>query len=89
MRRPCEIPYLLFTEYLAAISAILFVITAVLALWLTAFERQLFNPQLYKDALAQQHVYYQLPVILGEILTSNQPLNPCAGSPVTCEDIIP
>jgi len=67
----------------------LFVITAVLALWLTPFERQLFNPQLYKDALAQQHVYYQLPVILGEILTSNRPLNPCAGSPVTCENIPP
>ena len=64
-------------------------ITAVLALWLTPFERQLFNPQLYKDALAQQHVYYQLPVILGEILTSNQPLNHCAGSPVTCENISP
>ncbi len=64
-------------------------ITAILAIWLTPFDRQLFNPQLYKDALAQQHVYYQLPVILGEILTSNQPLNPCAGSPVTCENIPP
>ena len=64
-------------------------ITAILAIWLTPFDRQLFNPQLYKDALAQQHVYYQLPIILGEILTSNQPLNPCAGSPVTCENIPP
>ena len=64
-------------------------ITAVLALWLTPFERHWFNARLYKDALAQQHVYYQLPVILGEILTSNRPLNPCAGSPVTCENIPP
>jgi hypothetical protein len=74
---------------LAYLFASLFVMTAVLALWLTAIEQQLFNSQLYKNALAQEHVYYELPGLLSEILTTNIPLSACAGNPVTCEDIIP
>ena len=58
-------------------------------MWLTTIDRQLFSPVLYKKALAQEHVYYQLPGILTGILTSSTPLNSCAGNPLACLNISP
>lgn len=69
------------------VFAILFVLSTVLAIWSTSMERLLFSPQPYKNALSQEHVYYQLPGLLSELLTDDTPLSGCAGNPVTCEAI--
>ncbi|MBU2611697.1 MAG: hypothetical protein KJ606_12250 [Chloroflexi bacterium] len=76
-----------FARFIAAIFAILFVITAVLALLLFNVERQLFNPNLYKRALTEQQIYKHLPGIIGELLTTSMSYNPCAQNPLVCEDI--
>lgn len=76
-----------FARFIAAIFAILFVITAVLALLLFNVERQLFNPNLYKRALTEQQIYKHLPGIIGELLTTSMSFNPCAQNPLICEDI--
>ncbi|MBA4380031.1 MAG: hypothetical protein C0393_05005 [Anaerolinea sp.] len=74
-------------RFIAAIFAILFVITAVLALLLFNVERQLFNPHLYKKAITEQQLYDHLPGIIGELLTTSMSYNPCAQNPLLCEDI--
>lgn len=76
-----------FARFIAAIFAILFVITAVLALLLFNIERQLFNPNLYKRALTEQQIYKHLPGILGELMTTSMSYNPCAQNLLVCEDI--
>lgn len=76
-----------FARFIAAIFAILFVITAVLALLLFNVERQLFNPNLYKRALTEQQIYKHLPGIIGELMTTSMSYNPCAQNPLVCEDI--
>jgi len=76
-----------FARFIAAIFAILFVITAVLALLLFNVERQLFNPNLFKRALTEQQIYKHLPGIIGELMTTSMSYNPCAQNPLVCEDI--
>ena len=56
-------------RFFALIFSILFVITAVVALLLTTFTGQLFNANLYKNALAKQNIYGRLPEIVGTVLT--------------------
>ena len=74
---------------LAATFAILFVLTAIPALLLSTFERNIFKADLYKQAFVEQHIYNDLPGILGEMLTTSVSFNPCEQNPVTCEDIPP
>ncbi|MDP3185889.1 MAG: hypothetical protein Q8M58_11490 [Anaerolineales bacterium] len=82
----CKV-FTFFARFIAAIFAILFVITAVLALLLFNVERQLFNPNLYKRALTEEQIYKHLPGIIGELLTTSMSYNPCAQNPLVCEDI--
>jgi len=70
---------------IAAICAILFVITMVLALFLSTFGRQMFKANLYKQALAEEGVYDQLPAILGETLVSTAFYDPCEQNPLSCK----
>lgn len=79
----------IFARFIAASFAILFVITAVLALLLFNVERQLFNPHFYKKAITEQQLYDHLPGIIGELLTTSMSYNPCAQNPLLCEDISP
>jgi len=59
-------------KFFTAVFAILFVITAVLALLLYNAGQQLFNPGLYKKALVSQNVYERLPGIISVMLTTGQ-----------------
>jgi hypothetical protein len=74
---------------IATIFAILFVITAVLVIFLFNIDRQMFSADLYKSALAEQQVYERLPGIAAELLTTSMNDNPCAQNPLVCEDISP
>ncbi|MEW6092787.1 MAG: hypothetical protein AB1531_02370 [Chloroflexota bacterium] len=76
-------------RFIAALFAILFVITTVLALILFNLGGQLFNPKLYKNALAELDIYQALPSLVGRLLTSDVSINPCAENPIVCEDISP
>ena len=76
-------------KFFTAVFAILFVITAVLALLLFNAGQQLFNPRLYKNALVSQNVYERLPAVVSVMLTTSASVNPCLQNPVVCEDISP
>jgi len=71
-------------NFLAGLNAILFIITAIIALLLFNLERQAFDPNTYKKALLSQNIYEQMPSILGEVLTSSANFNPCASNPIAC-----
>lgn len=71
-------------NFLASLNAILFIITAIIALLLFNLERQAFDPNTYKKALLSQNIYEQMPSLLGEILASSANFNPCASNPVAC-----
>jgi hypothetical protein len=75
------------SKAIAAIFAILFVISAVLAILLVNIERKLFDANLYKGALANQQVYARLPEIAGNLLVTSLFYNPCADNPLLCEDV--
>jgi hypothetical protein len=81
--------FTVIARFFASIFSILFVITTILALLLTTINRQMFNANLYKNALAEQNIYERFPSTLGIILTSSISFNPCAGNPMACEDISP
>ena len=69
----------------ATLLAILFVVTAVVALLLFNLERKLFNSQTYKQALANQRFYERMPAIVAQALTSSAAsLNPCEQNPIAC-----
>jgi hypothetical protein len=68
-------------RFIAAICAILFVITALLALPLFNIGLHLFSPDLYKRALAEQKVYERLPAIAGEQIVYSITYNPCQENP--------
>jgi hypothetical protein len=76
-------------KFFTAVFALLFVITAVLALLLFNAGQQLFNPRLYKNALVSQNVYERLPAVVSVMLTTSASVNPCLQNPVSCEDISP
>lgn len=76
-------------KFLAVVSVILFVITAVLALFLFNMNRKLFDSRLYKNALSESNVYEKLPALVGRLLASGATYNPCAENPVRCEEISP
>jgi len=57
-------------QFLAAICAILFIISAVVALLLINTEAKAFSSATYKQAFADQHLYERMPEILTTALTS-------------------
>lgn len=74
---------------LAGVCTVLFVITAVMALFLFNMNRKLFDSRLYKNALSESNVYEKLPALVGQMLVSGATYNPCAENPVRCEEISP
>jgi hypothetical protein len=75
----------MIAKFSATIFAILFVITTILALFLTTINRQLLNANLYKNVLAEQNIYEHLPEIVGVALTSNFFSDPCAQKQLACD----
>jgi hypothetical protein len=60
-----------FLTVIAVICAILFGITLTLALFAYNIEQQLFNPEVYKQAFAEQNVCARLPAVLTQQITSS------------------
>ena len=58
-------------KIIAVLCAILFVATTLAALFLFNMERRAFNPNPYKDALANENFYQSLPYILGQVLAKD------------------
>ncbi len=71
-------------RFIAAVFAILVVLTTILALLLTTINWQMFNTSLYKNALAEQNIYEHLPEIVGVALTSSFFSDPCAQNQLAC-----
>jgi hypothetical protein len=59
-----------FGIFLAAVCAILFIITGVLALLFFNIERKAFSAETYKRAFEKQQLYNRMPGILAEVLTT-------------------
>ncbi len=78
--------FTVIARFIATLFAILFVITTILAILLTTINRQLFNANLYKNALVEQNIYERLPEIAGVAVTSMSGFlsNPCAENPLAC-----
>lgn len=55
---------------LATVCAILFVITAVIALFLFNFDRRAFIAETYQRAFAREDFYYKLPSVMADAMTS-------------------
>lgn len=72
------------SRFFAILCAILFVVTAIIALLLFSLERRVFDPDTYKQALLDQNIYERMPAILGGILSSSQSFNPCNSNPIAC-----
>ena len=73
------------SKTIAALAAILFVITALVVLLLFNVEYMLFRPDVYKDAMAEEGFYEQLPGLMAEQLRYGMAYNPCAEDPTVCE----
>jgi hypothetical protein len=69
---------------LASISTFFFVVTTILAIFLTSLNLKVFDAALYKNALVQQNIYTRLPEIIGVALTSSSLRNPCTQNPLAC-----
>ena len=57
-------------KILATICAILFVITAVIALFLFNFDQKAFSAETYQKAFAREDFYNKLPSVLADAMTS-------------------
>lgn len=76
-------------RFIAIILAIIFVLAAVQALFLTGVERRLTSPDTYKAILNEQQVYSRLPRVLAEQLVMQATYNPCQQNPLLCENASP
>ncbi len=65
----------------ALIFAILFILSAPIALLLLNIQWQLLQSGIYKRALAEQNVYGRLPAMVAETLTGSFVFNPCEANP--------
>jgi len=61
----------IFTNIIAVIFTILFVISALIALIAFNVERQAFNPAIYKRTLVNENFYQQFPALMGNVLSKN------------------
>lgn len=59
-----------FRKTFAALCAILFVITGVMALFLFNFDRRAFSAETYQQAFARGDFYNTLPALMAEVMTS-------------------
>jgi hypothetical protein len=71
-------------KILAGLCALLFVLIGLVALLLFNFERRAFNPSTYKQALADQNIYEQVPALVGAMMTATINREPCADNPIAC-----
>jgi hypothetical protein len=78
-----------FGRFLAISSSILFVLSAVAAIWLVQADRRLFQAATYKTALAGQQVYERLPRIIAEQIITTMSYNPCQENVLLCEGLTP
>ncbi|MBN1305597.1 MAG: hypothetical protein JXA13_14255 [Anaerolineales bacterium] len=78
-----------FAKFLAAIIAILFVVTAAAANILYNIDLSLFAADTYKSALTEQQVYKRLPRVLAEQIVFTLDTNPCENNPLLCEGLPP
>jgi hypothetical protein len=76
-------------KFLAAVLAILFVVTMLVSIVLFTLDNRLMNPVTYKSALATQQVYSRMPRIIAEQLIMTMNFDPCAENPFVCENITP
>jgi hypothetical protein len=74
-----------FARGVATVLAVLFVLLTPLIMLLFNLQHHLFNPDLYKRALAEQNFYQQLPSLVGEQLVTTMLYNPCEEDPSLCE----
>ncbi|MBT3188597.1 MAG: hypothetical protein HN736_07065 [Anaerolineae bacterium] len=72
-------------KFIAVLSAILFVISLVAALFLYSLEKNAFDAETYKEALQDEGVYERLPAVIGDQLVSTMGIDRCAENPVTCD----
>lgn len=71
-------------RFIAAILALFFVITTLLAILLTTINHLMVNAEPVKKALAEQDIYSRLPEIVAAALTDESLKNPCAQNPLAC-----
>lgn len=71
-------------RFIAVILATFFVITTLLAIFLTTVNHLMDNAEPVKKALVEQDVYSRLPEIVGSALTDDNLRNPCAQNPLAC-----
>lgn len=69
-----------FGKFIAGVSAVLFVITGVLALLFFNIERKAFSAETYKQAFENQQLYARMPRILADALTTAIAQNPQAST---------
>ena len=69
---------------LAGLCAVIFVIIAPAALLLFNLDRRALNANTYKQALADQDVYDQVPVLVGEMLVASSAYDPCETNLIAC-----
>jgi len=60
----------MIARFIAAIFAVLFVITTILAILSTTIDRRMLKSNLYKNALAEQNFHERFPSTFGRILSS-------------------
>ncbi len=68
----------------AAIFALLFVLTLPVVLLVVNIERQFLDSGIYKQALNREEIYKDLPALLSQTLASSVSINPCENNPVAC-----
>ena len=76
--------FTVFAKVLGSIFAMLFVITAILAVLLTTLSRQIFNASLYKNILTGQNIYSRFPEIVGVAITSSSLSGTCTQNILFC-----
>jgi hypothetical protein len=60
-----------FRKSAAVLFAFLFVITAILSLFLFNLDRRAFNAETYQEALANENFYNQIPILLAESMINS------------------
>ena len=73
-------------RFIAAIFAVLFIISALAALLLYNIDAALLDADVYKKALIEEDIYARLPGIVGREIRYGMTYNPCLENPDQCEE---
>jgi hypothetical protein len=74
---------------IAGLFAIVFVLSALLAMALWNLDHFLLDSEAYKQALHSEQIYGQLPSLLADQLRYSMTYNPCVEDPAQCEGVGP